>query len=210
MVTPEGRRLFMTTSRIFFWVAWKCLKHLVVFSYKRPRSVPGRWTCQRTLEEGFSGSGEGSCSSREGSSEGNRPLLSWPGQHNFSTRILSLAIRWTNWIYCMYAAALLHTDRLKNELVICCEVKDWATGTRVAQLPKTLVTERYLVRQKIYCKKMISRHFKRDIRQILYLPTMNLAGGIPKRSRKYLIKSWVSDNNKNMDTWMPQERKFWR
>ena len=42
----------------------------------------------------------------------------------------------------------LVTDRLKNEFVIPCEVKDRATGTRVAQLPKTLVTERNLVMPK--------------------------------------------------------------
>ena len=39
-------------------------------------------------------------------------------------------------------------DRLKNEFVIPCEVKDGATGTRVAQLPKTLVAERYLIMRK--------------------------------------------------------------
>ena len=42
----------------------------------------------------------------------------------------------------------LVTDRLKNEFVIPREVKDRATGTRVAQLPKTLVTERNLVMPK--------------------------------------------------------------
>ena len=39
-------------------------------------------------------------------------------------------------------------DRLKNEFVIPCEVKDGATGTRVAQLPKALVAERYLIMRK--------------------------------------------------------------
>ena len=39
-------------------------------------------------------------------------------------------------------------DRFKNEFVIPCEVKDGATGTRVAQLPKALVAERYLIMRK--------------------------------------------------------------
>ena len=75
------------------------------------------------------------------------------------------------------------TDCLKNEFVVPCEVKDRATGTRVAQLPKTLVTERNLVMPKTPVNQT-----KRDVRQMYCVPTMNLAGGIPKRSLKYLRK----------------------
>ena len=86
----------------------------------------------------------------------------------------------------------LVTDRLKNEFVIPCEVKDRATGTRVAQLPKTLVTERNLIVQ----KRSVRTKTKRDINQMFCEPTMNLAGGIPNRSLKYLGKSSICKKRK--------------
>ena len=114
----------------------------------------------------------------------------------------------TSWFYWICS---ITTDRLKNELVIPCEVKYGATGTRVAQLSKTFITKRYLIRQKhLSCKKYVTNSVDTvsNVMKIL-VPTMNLAGGIPKRSRKYLKQSQVCQKEVR-DTWMPLEHMFWR